>query len=217
VAMGEETGMVSMYVNEKNLASAFILQDGAEAADIPMAPLDSIVSKLSPGHVDFIKIDVEGFELSVLSGGTETLQRYSPIVMLEMNHWCLNVFRRMSLPDFRDALLEIFPYIYAVDGGTFLDFTQSKSAGEIYHEHVIGRRFNNLVAGFDNAKLVEKLSKWQASSPAPSASVQADAVSQREMQESDAERRLNAILASSSWKLTAPIRLCGRLARALLR
>lgn len=48
---------------------------------IPMIPLDSL--KLE--HVDFIKVDVEGFELFVLQGAEETLKRCKPVVIFEEN------------------------------------------------------------------------------------------------------------------------------------
>tara|TARA_B100000900_G_scaffold391103_1_gene385391 strand:+ start:214 stop:603 length:390 start_codon:yes stop_codon:yes gene_type:complete len=35
--------------------------------------------------VDFIKIDVEGYEPRVLQGGMETIERYSPAILCEIN------------------------------------------------------------------------------------------------------------------------------------
>lgn len=58
--------------------------------------------------VGFIKIDVEGFELDVIAGLAETIATHKPVVTLELNHWCLNAFRRMSVPDFLDALRAAF-------------------------------------------------------------------------------------------------------------
>src|SRR5699024_3605400 len=49
---------------------------------------------------DFVKIDVEGFESSVIRGGLNLIKKYKPIVILELNHFCLNVFRRISVSDF---------------------------------------------------------------------------------------------------------------------
>jgi hypothetical protein len=36
---------------------------------------------------------------------------YRPIVVLELNHWCLNAFQRTSLPDFFDYLRSVFPVL----------------------------------------------------------------------------------------------------------
>lgn len=46
---------------------------------IPMRPLDSF----DPQKVDFIKIDVEGYELDVVRGAEQTLGRCRPVVVLE--------------------------------------------------------------------------------------------------------------------------------------
>jgi hypothetical protein len=68
-----------------------------------------------------MKVDVEGFELEVFAGAREIINVYRPIVLLEMNHWCLNIYRRISIPEFRERLMEFFPHICAIDGLSYLD------------------------------------------------------------------------------------------------
>jgi FkbM family methyltransferase len=45
--------------------------------------MDTALKQLGVRQVDFIKIDVEGHEYDVLAGGTETLERYKPAMVLE--------------------------------------------------------------------------------------------------------------------------------------
>ncbi|MDZ7887760.1 MAG: FkbM family methyltransferase [Pseudomonas sp.] len=200
VAVGAGEGSVSMYVDERNLATSFVVDiDSGSSQEIPMTSLDSLVSRLAIERLDFIKMDVEGCELEVLKGAENTLNRFKPIVMLEMNHWCLNVFRRVSLPEFREKLLQLFPYVYAVDRGGYLDFSDPLNAGSIYHAHVFENRYMNIVVGFDQAALVARLNRLKAAPqvvPAP-CEIAAD---------SSAEAQLQAVLNSRSWKVTAPIR-----------
>ncbi len=49
------------------------------AESIPMSPLDSF----SIEDVDFIKIDVEGFELEIIKGAEETIKRDKPWMIIE--------------------------------------------------------------------------------------------------------------------------------------
>lgn len=51
--------------------------------------LDAALKDLKIQRVDFIKIDVDGFEMDVLSGGEETLKTHSPIIILEVSPYML--------------------------------------------------------------------------------------------------------------------------------
>lgn len=131
--------------------------EGHFQINVPIRTLDEAFPSLGLDRVDFIKIDVEGFELDVFEGATETLQRFKPRVVLEMNHFCLNMFRRISLPEFRERLMSIFPVIYAVDGTNFVDMTDEAQAYAIGWAHIVQGRYANLVAGFDRDDLIARL------------------------------------------------------------
>ena len=49
--------------------------------DIPVSQLDLLLSDVQ--HINLMKIDVEGHELQVLRGSTETLETYRPALFLE--------------------------------------------------------------------------------------------------------------------------------------
>jgi hypothetical protein len=80
------------------------------------------------------------------------LQRTRPIVVLEMNHFCLNVLQRITIPDFLDYMRSVFPYLYAVesDNTIIADLHVPDTAYMVMHEHVVKFRFPNLVCGFDS-------------------------------------------------------------------
>jgi len=48
---------------------------------VPTDRLDAIIGE--QGHVDFMKIDVEGAELQVLQGGVRTISRCKPVIVFE--------------------------------------------------------------------------------------------------------------------------------------
>jgi len=48
------------------------------------ATLDNIVKEYNITRIDFIKLDVDGFEYSVLSGGEKTLKKFKPTILMEL-------------------------------------------------------------------------------------------------------------------------------------
>jgi FkbM family methyltransferase len=163
-ALGSSTGSLLMQGHPSNFACSFIADNYTIPAsdhfscEVPVKRLDEIFSELSLDRLDFMKVDVEGFELEVFAGAKEILNTFKPIVFLEMNHWCLNIYRRISIPEFRERLLNVFPYVYAIDGLDYLDFVDQRNVHHINYHHVLEFRFMNLVAGFDRQEILFRLS-----------------------------------------------------------
>lgn len=59
-------------------------QTGSEDIEISLRPLDSIVKNEIEGHIGLIKIDVEGHELQVIEGATDTVKEHQPILLVEI-------------------------------------------------------------------------------------------------------------------------------------
>ncbi len=77
VALGDKEGSVKMVIAPDNTGSTHV-ERGADGVT-PMLPLDHF--QLT--DVDFVKIDVEGFELEVIRGGFDTFKNNSPVVIVE--------------------------------------------------------------------------------------------------------------------------------------
>ncbi len=82
VALGETPGMIRVpalnFNTENNFGGLNI--EGHEVGDnIPLITIDS----LNLSRCDFMKIDVEGMEESVLKGAKETIEKFKPIIYLE--------------------------------------------------------------------------------------------------------------------------------------
>ena len=111
-ALGSRDEIALMQGHPSNFACSFIadnyrIPDSDHFAhEVTIKRLDEIFCDLSLDRLDFMKVDVEGFELEVFEGAQKTLTAYRPIVFLEMNHWCLNIYRRISIPEFRERLME---------------------------------------------------------------------------------------------------------------
>jgi FkbM family methyltransferase len=119
IGLAAEPGGSEITYSPNNRSGGFVSdQTDASAGHtteyITLTRLDDIKSELSLPTVDFIKIDVEGFELQVLRGGSHVIHEFKPVVMMELNHWCLNAFQRTSVPEYFDFCRSLFPILYAV-------------------------------------------------------------------------------------------------------
>lgn len=72
----EDSGNSSM----RNLSN----RESVEEIKAEVKTLDSYVEENGVENIDFMKIDVEGAEFSVLKGGAETLKKYHPIMFVEL-------------------------------------------------------------------------------------------------------------------------------------
>ena len=120
LGLGKDAGTFELTFAPNNRSGGFVsnltsASEGHQVEQITIARGDDFIRERQITKVDFIKIDVEGFEQSVIEGLGATIERDQPIVALELNHWCLNAFQRTSVPDFFDFLRSVFPYLYAVD------------------------------------------------------------------------------------------------------
>ena len=114
ISYSSEPGELGSLV-ASNMKLDFVANQNTEKKTIKTFKLDSIVEK-SPAlfsRIDFIKIDVEGHEYSVIHGALETISRFKPkIIQVEFNVY--NLFSGISLLKIAEllpnySLMQILP------------------------------------------------------------------------------------------------------------
>lgn len=88
IALGNKSSKVKLVVDtESNRGGNRILDEanGKDYTEVEVVPLDEWVEQQLISAIDFIKIDVEGFELNVLQGATESLKKFSPRLFIELD------------------------------------------------------------------------------------------------------------------------------------
>jgi FkbM family methyltransferase len=92
VACSDTEGVVEFYsaLRENSSASSMSAVNAAQGKSVTASykvrtrRLDDIVRESGVSRVDVLKIDVEGAEFLVLKGAAETLDRYHPIIAVEL-------------------------------------------------------------------------------------------------------------------------------------
>jgi FkbM family methyltransferase len=169
LALGDEDMETEIYFSDTNRSMAFILdktkRDDSSTSVIKVRRLDNLFPEIGIDRLDFMKIDVEGYELRVLKGAEKTIQQYRPIVQMEFNSWTLDVQQRICLPDFIDFILAMFPLAYAFHRRSFIDLCTTKGRYEAMAQNLLHRKYMELVCAFSEDQLRTFKQKYRDATP----------------------------------------------------
>lgn len=90
---------------------------GSNGVDVEMTTLMHIAEAHRLPKVDFVKIDIEGNEPSVIMSSMDFFRKYNPTVFIEFNSWCQMLYGNMNPMEFLNSLCDNFSYVYAVSKG----------------------------------------------------------------------------------------------------
>jgi len=99
--------------------------EGARAAT-----LDTLVGELGPERVDFIKLDIDGFEPRMFRGATQVLQRWRPTIIMELAPYVLKE-EGSSLAELIEILAANSYSLWQLDGVTKLPMDYAELDGII--------------------------------------------------------------------------------------
>jgi len=117
VALGAEIGTatLNLYKNSNRGRHSLVSKGTGGTIEVPIRKLDDLVNETFPAgkRIDFLKIDVEGYEPFVIQGGLNTLERvdnmameYAPFLLKDSG---------ADLKKFLSTLYSIFPNIYVIE------------------------------------------------------------------------------------------------------
>ncbi len=88
LAVGAEDGTIDLWINDRHHADHRVVTEqfrsahpGSRQVSVPMVTVDSFL-RSHPGHISFVKIDVQGYELAVCQGMQETLRQNPDITVV---------------------------------------------------------------------------------------------------------------------------------------
>lgn len=143
VALGAAPGFVGFMDNPQSASASHLAVEGVtlggSSISVEVATLDEMVSRLNLTHLDFIKIDVEGFEADVIEGAQQTIKRLRPSVFLEFNSFTLIAFRNMNPRALLERVLELFPFVYAYDGNRAYQLDTPGAVLTFIHDNLLKR------------------------------------------------------------------------------
>ncbi|RZD43510.1 MAG: hypothetical protein CXT78_08075 [Thaumarchaeota archaeon] len=83
-AASSKNQVVKLTLSNDPMLSMITSSEDEKIVKIECIPLDSLIKKLELKKVDWLKIDAEGSEISILEGSIEILEKFHPKIIIEV-------------------------------------------------------------------------------------------------------------------------------------
>jgi len=167
---------------------------GSQSFEAATTTLDELVADRKLDRVDFVKVDVEGAELSVLAGAEKTLATFRPITVLEFNTFGFTIHQSV-LPQVALARIkELFPHVFVMDrlDGGLCRLETPHEMYELLYANGIHGPADNMLCSFDDLPVTRRYTHLSnVNAPYRAAAGLAEAEAMRH---------------TLSWRVTAPLR-----------
>lgn len=114
LAVGDQVGTAKFKDKPGSSHQNHVLMSG-NGIDVTITTVDTFSELHSLPKVDFIKIDVEGFELAVLHGAVKTLLRHRPTIFFEFNEHAIVSHTGMDPRDYFSQVKRTLGLLAVVD------------------------------------------------------------------------------------------------------
>ena len=156
-AVGAQEGTVPFADNS---TFGYVLSEadlaGSLGTPVPLRPIDGLAAEWELSRLDFIKIDIEGFEQDALTGAQGTLARFDPLVMLEFNSWCQIAAFDRNPRRFLEWLLDAFAELHVWRHGR-LQSVREMGVHAFLHTHLIEHHCNTDLLAARSPERIERL------------------------------------------------------------
>jgi len=143
IALGASSGTVEFLANTQSGSASHLALDGRSLGGsnmrVRVMTTDEFARELRLARLDFMKIDVEGFELDVLEGARHTLATLRPKVFLEFNAFTLMAYGNRNPRHVLEHLKGSFTHVYRFEAGQPREITNEASVHEFIHDNLIKR------------------------------------------------------------------------------
>ena len=93
LGLGESSESVTIEVPDRNLGAGSLVEDYSgepgSTYEVKVVTLDSYVESNNIASIDFMKIDVECYEPYVLKGATQSIEKFMPVIYIEVVQACV--------------------------------------------------------------------------------------------------------------------------------
>lgn len=191
-AVGDQAGRVNL-TGEGATAQVGTLTASAEEG-VPVIKLDDYARSVGLTRLDFMKMDIEGYEPAALAGAAELIARHQTPILMEFNTWCLAHAHDFNPIKFCHALWVAFEVDQIKPDGTAVPAGNGDANRFLHDTMVLHGAVDDILLRPRLGVPVPNLKAAIACDPADEARIVS------------LERELDAIKESTSWRLTQPIR-----------
>lgn len=91
LAFGDKDDKISFFISEHSNASHIIRENELMSVDpknvikVHVKKLDNFLQEIDLKKIDLLRMDVEGYEMHVLEGAKESIQKFKPMIQIEIH------------------------------------------------------------------------------------------------------------------------------------
>ena len=129
-AVGNINGYLKLYVDPNHSGdNRPQYTSGRKKINVPCCTIDSYILEAKIDQLDFLKIDIQGGEISAIEGAVKSIKRFRPLIVIEISPE-FNSSNDIKINDFITKFVEDFDYLaLSIESGIpiFLNKDQLKS------------------------------------------------------------------------------------------